>query len=73
MLERSRSCYKHYEYGADEQRCLLLHAWSCTLRQQVEWYEDHLGCANDLSEVNIHPAVTLDHVSIVGLSIFQLH
>ena len=34
---------------------------------------EYLGCADDLSEMDIHPAVTLHHVSIVCLAILQFH
>ena len=33
----------------------------------------HLGCADDLSKPNIHPAITLHHVTIICLSILKLH
>ena len=33
----------------------------------------HPGCANDLSQVDVHPIVTAHQVPIVGFSIFQLH
>lgn len=35
--------------------------------------EIYLGCADDFSEVNIHPAVALYHVAIVCLSILQFY
>lgn len=31
------------------------------------------GCADDLSQVDVHPVITADQVPVVGLSIFQLN
>ena len=31
------------------------------------------GCADDLPELDVHPVVTVDQVSIVSLPVLQLH
>lgn len=33
----------------------------------------HLGCANDLPQVDVHPCVALHHVTIVCFAILELH
>ena len=33
----------------------------------------HPGSADDLSQLNIHPVVTVDKMAVVCLSILQLH
>jgi len=64
-LKKRKQIKKKYHYF-----CKNKNTKSWIKKKKTYW---HLGCADDFTEMDVHPSITIDQMPIISLSIFQFH